>query len=187
VFAASAVTRTCVAWPVPDFSGSGSFLCSATTLGNVSLAARYGSFAFAANVSLGGFGTTISILLPKNPNFPLTQQSLPLAQPNLLPTRSISPMRKGHSRNTHTVPNGRSDSGGANYGSRRHAYTLRSLGTRQWRDRLVSISRRTVRVQFPSIVTRMIELAGSPDRVVPGHYMLQFNRFPMQGRVATIK
>lgn len=110
MFAASAVTRTCVAWPVPDFSGSGSFLCSATTLGNVSLAARYGSFAFAANVSLGGFGTTISILLPKNPNFPLTQQSLPLAQPNLLPTRSISPMRKGHSRNTHTVPNGRSDS-----------------------------------------------------------------------------
>jgi hypothetical protein len=34
---------------------------------------------------------------------------------------------------------------------------------------------------------RMIELAGSPDRVVPGHDMLQFKRFPTQGRVATIK
>lgn len=35
--------------------------------------------------------------------------------------------------------------------------------------------------------TRMIELAGSPDRVVPGHDPLQFERFPTRGRVATIK
>ncbi len=34
---------------------------------------------------------------------------------------------------------------------------------------------------------RMIQLAGSPDRVVPGHDMLQFQRFPTQGRVAKIK
>jgi len=34
---------------------------------------------------------------------------------------------------------------------------------------------------------RMIELAGSPDRVVPGHDILQFQKFPTQGRVATIK
>jgi glyoxylase-like metal-dependent hydrolase (beta-lactamase superfamily II) len=34
---------------------------------------------------------------------------------------------------------------------------------------------------------RMIELAGSPERVVPGHDLLQFQRFPTQGRVARIK
>jgi len=34
---------------------------------------------------------------------------------------------------------------------------------------------------------RMFELAGSPDRVVPGHDMLQFQRFPTTGRVAKIK
>jgi glyoxylase-like metal-dependent hydrolase (beta-lactamase superfamily II) len=34
---------------------------------------------------------------------------------------------------------------------------------------------------------RMIQLAGSPDRVVPGHDALQFLRFPVQGRVAQIK
>jgi hypothetical protein len=34
---------------------------------------------------------------------------------------------------------------------------------------------------------RMVQLAGSPDRVVPGHDALQFQRFPTQGRVATIK
>ena len=34
---------------------------------------------------------------------------------------------------------------------------------------------------------RMISLAGSPDRVVPGHDALQFQRFPTEGRVATIK
>jgi len=34
---------------------------------------------------------------------------------------------------------------------------------------------------------RMIRLAGSPDRVVPGHDMLQFEKFPTEGRVATIK
>jgi len=34
---------------------------------------------------------------------------------------------------------------------------------------------------------RMIELAGSPDRVVPGHDGLQFQKFPTQGRVAKIK
>jgi glyoxylase-like metal-dependent hydrolase (beta-lactamase superfamily II) len=34
---------------------------------------------------------------------------------------------------------------------------------------------------------RMIELAGSPDRVIPGHDALQFVRFPAQGRIAHIK
>ena len=34
---------------------------------------------------------------------------------------------------------------------------------------------------------RMIELAGSPDRVVPGHDILQFQKFPTQGRVAKIR
>lgn len=34
---------------------------------------------------------------------------------------------------------------------------------------------------------RMIELAGSPDRVVPGHDALQFQKFPTEGRVAKIK
>ena len=34
---------------------------------------------------------------------------------------------------------------------------------------------------------RMVELAGSPDRVVPGHDALQFEKFPTQGRIATIK
>ena len=34
---------------------------------------------------------------------------------------------------------------------------------------------------------RMIQLAGSPDRVVPGHDAQQFQKFPTQGRVAKIK
>jgi glyoxylase-like metal-dependent hydrolase (beta-lactamase superfamily II) len=34
---------------------------------------------------------------------------------------------------------------------------------------------------------RMFTLAGSPDRVVPGHDMLQFQKFPTEGRVATIR
>jgi glyoxylase-like metal-dependent hydrolase (beta-lactamase superfamily II) len=34
---------------------------------------------------------------------------------------------------------------------------------------------------------RMIQLAGSPDRIVPGHDPLQFQRFPTTGRVANIK
>jgi glyoxylase-like metal-dependent hydrolase (beta-lactamase superfamily II) len=34
---------------------------------------------------------------------------------------------------------------------------------------------------------RMIELAGSADRVVPGHDMLQFQKFPTEGRVAKIR
>jgi len=34
---------------------------------------------------------------------------------------------------------------------------------------------------------RMIQLAGSPDRVVPGHDALQFERFPTQGRIAKIR
>jgi hypothetical protein len=34
---------------------------------------------------------------------------------------------------------------------------------------------------------RMIRLAGSADRVIPGHDALQFQKFPTQGRVATIK
>jgi glyoxylase-like metal-dependent hydrolase (beta-lactamase superfamily II) len=34
---------------------------------------------------------------------------------------------------------------------------------------------------------RMIELAGSIDRVIPGHDALQFQKFPTQGRIALIK
>jgi len=34
---------------------------------------------------------------------------------------------------------------------------------------------------------RMIDLAGSPDRIVPGHDALQFQRFPVQGRIAQIR
>ncbi len=34
---------------------------------------------------------------------------------------------------------------------------------------------------------RMIELAGSADRVVPGHDALQFQRFPAQGRIARVR
>ena len=34
---------------------------------------------------------------------------------------------------------------------------------------------------------RMMQLAGSLDRVVPGHDALQFQKFPTQGRVATLK
>ena len=34
---------------------------------------------------------------------------------------------------------------------------------------------------------RMIELAGSPERVIPGHDALQFQHFPTEGRVARIK
>jgi glyoxylase-like metal-dependent hydrolase (beta-lactamase superfamily II) len=34
---------------------------------------------------------------------------------------------------------------------------------------------------------RMIQLAGSVDRVVPGHDALQFQKFPTEGRVAKIK
>ncbi|MBI4474941.1 MAG: N-acyl homoserine lactonase family protein [Acidobacteria bacterium] len=35
--------------------------------------------------------------------------------------------------------------------------------------------------------TRMIKLAGAKERVVPGHDMLQFSRFPTKGRIARIK
>jgi glyoxylase-like metal-dependent hydrolase (beta-lactamase superfamily II) len=35
--------------------------------------------------------------------------------------------------------------------------------------------------------SRMIDLAGSPDRVVPGHDALQFQKFPTEGRIAQIK
>jgi glyoxylase-like metal-dependent hydrolase (beta-lactamase superfamily II) len=34
---------------------------------------------------------------------------------------------------------------------------------------------------------RMIELAGSADRVVPGHDALQFQKFPTEGRIARIR
>jgi hypothetical protein len=34
---------------------------------------------------------------------------------------------------------------------------------------------------------RMARLAGSPDRIIPGHDALQFEKFPVQGRVAKIK
>ena len=35
--------------------------------------------------------------------------------------------------------------------------------------------------------SRMIELAGSVERIVPGHDALQFQKFPTSGRIATIK
>ena len=34
---------------------------------------------------------------------------------------------------------------------------------------------------------RMIQLAGSPDRVIPGHDALQFQKYPTTGRIAKIK
>jgi len=34
---------------------------------------------------------------------------------------------------------------------------------------------------------RMVDLAGSIDRVIPGHDALQFQRFKAEGRVAKIK
>ena len=34
---------------------------------------------------------------------------------------------------------------------------------------------------------RMVKLAGSPERVIPGHDPLQFQRFPTEGRVARIR
>lgn len=34
---------------------------------------------------------------------------------------------------------------------------------------------------------RMVELAGSVDRVIPGHDPMQFQRFPTQGRIARIR
>lgn len=34
---------------------------------------------------------------------------------------------------------------------------------------------------------RMLELIGSPDRIVPGHDALQFQRFPTEGRIARIR
>ncbi len=34
---------------------------------------------------------------------------------------------------------------------------------------------------------RMLELAGSPERVIPGHDALQFQRFPTEGRIARIR
>src|SRR5262249_37652732 len=34
---------------------------------------------------------------------------------------------------------------------------------------------------------RMVELAGSPDRVVPGHDAKQFEKYPTKGRVAKIR
>jgi hypothetical protein len=30
-------------------------------------------------------------------------------------------------------------------------------------------------------------MAGSPDRVIPGHDALQFRKFPARGRIARIK
>jgi hypothetical protein len=34
---------------------------------------------------------------------------------------------------------------------------------------------------------RMIELAGSAERVLPGHDALQFERFPSDGRIARVR
>lgn len=34
---------------------------------------------------------------------------------------------------------------------------------------------------------RMLTLAGTPDRIIPGHDLLQFERFPTRGRIARIK
>ncbi len=34
---------------------------------------------------------------------------------------------------------------------------------------------------------RMIRLAGSPDRVIPGHDPVQFNRYPTIGRIVRVR
>jgi len=34
---------------------------------------------------------------------------------------------------------------------------------------------------------RMIQLSGSPDRIIPGHDALQFQKYPTEGRIAKIK
>jgi len=36
-------------------------------------------------------------------------------------------------------------------------------------------------------IDRMVKLAGDMDHVIPGHDMLQFKKFPTEGRVAKIK
>ena len=43
------------------------------------------------------------------------------------------------------------------------------------------------RDQARAALQRMRDLAGSPDRVVPGHDPEQFERFPTEGRIARIK
>jgi glyoxylase-like metal-dependent hydrolase (beta-lactamase superfamily II) len=45
----------------------------------------------------------------------------------------------------------------------------------------------TDRVANVSAQQRMIEMAGSPDRVIPGHDALPFSKYPTKGRVATLK
>jgi glyoxylase-like metal-dependent hydrolase (beta-lactamase superfamily II) len=45
----------------------------------------------------------------------------------------------------------------------------------------------TDRVANVAAQSRMIELAGSADRVVPGHDALQFQKFPAEGRIARLK
>ena len=64
-----------------------------------------------------------------------------------------------------------------------NCYLYRNLSTRaasatfSEADRLANVAAQS----------RMIELAGSADRVVPGHDALQFQKFPAEGRVAKIK
>jgi hypothetical protein len=36
-------------------------------------------------------------------------------------------------------------------------------------------------------IDRMVKLAGDVDHVVPGHDLLQFKKFPTEGRIAKIK
>ena len=45
----------------------------------------------------------------------------------------------------------------------------------------------TDRVANVSAQQRMIEMAGSPDRVIPGHDALPFSKYTTKGRVATLK
>ena len=45
----------------------------------------------------------------------------------------------------------------------------------------------TDRAANVSAQQRMIEMAGSPDRVIPGHDALPFSKYPTKGRVATLK
>jgi glyoxylase-like metal-dependent hydrolase (beta-lactamase superfamily II) len=64
-----------------------------------------------------------------------------------------------------------------------NCYLYRNLSTRA-ASATFSEADRAANVAAQS---RMMELAGSADRVVPGHDLLQFSKFPVEGRVAKIK
>ena len=60
---------------------------------------------------------------------------------------------------------------------------------RNLEERAASADIRCVGITPPNIAAqeRMAELAGSMERIVPGHDALQFVRYPTEGRIATIK